>query len=165
MGSIRNVGMTTTLGELPPDLETCHQLIRELLVSLTEQTHLNDKLQHQLEQLLRQRHGRKTRDDRAPLNSCFSLVRSWRPRKPRLPKPRLPKPRLRPTRRQLRLRRAQPRRMGTAASRCRRACHVGPVLHESPPSSFPVPTAAPCGPGSVRRSASSSSMSRPAWSS
>src|SRR5258708_21723389 len=52
--------MTTTPGELPPDLETCHQLIRELLESLAEQTHLNEKLQHQLEQLLRQRYGRKT---------------------------------------------------------------------------------------------------------
>ena len=52
--------MTTTLDELPPDLETCHQLIRELLESLAEQTYLNEKLQHQLEQLLRQRYGRKT---------------------------------------------------------------------------------------------------------
>src|SRR5690242_7236910 len=60
MGSIRNDGMTTTPGELPPDLDTCHQLIRELLDSLAEQTHLNEKLQHQLEQLLRQRYGRKT---------------------------------------------------------------------------------------------------------
>src|SRR5574340_662450 len=50
----------TTPGELPPDLETCHQLIRELLDSLAEQTHLNEKLHHQLEQLLRQRYGRKT---------------------------------------------------------------------------------------------------------
>src|SRR4029077_10364533 len=60
MGSIRIHGMTTTLGELPPDLDACHQLIRELLESLAEQTHLNEKLQHQLEQLLRQRYGRKT---------------------------------------------------------------------------------------------------------
>src|SRR3954469_10403078 len=60
MGSIRSDGMTTTLGELPPDLDACHQLIRELLGSLAEQAHLNEKLQHQLEQLLRQRYGRKT---------------------------------------------------------------------------------------------------------
>src|SRR5271157_2623588 len=52
--------MTTTLGELPSDLETCHQLIRELLESLAQQTHLSEKLQHQLEVLLRQRYGRKT---------------------------------------------------------------------------------------------------------
>jgi transposase len=60
MGSIRNDGMTTTLDELPADVETCHQLIRELLESLAQQTHLSEKLQHQLEQLLRQRYGRKT---------------------------------------------------------------------------------------------------------
>jgi len=60
MGSIRTLGMTTKPGELPPDLETCHQLIRELLESLAAQTHLNEKLQHQLEQLLRQRYGKKT---------------------------------------------------------------------------------------------------------
>jgi transposase len=51
--------MTTTPGELPTDLETCHQLIRELLESLSRQSYLNEKLQHQLEQLLRQRYGKK----------------------------------------------------------------------------------------------------------
>jgi transposase len=60
MGSSRNDGMTTTLDELPSDVETCHQLIRELLESLAQQTHLSAKLQHQLEQLLRQRYGRKS---------------------------------------------------------------------------------------------------------
>src|SRR3954453_20443687 len=44
---------------LPDDLETAHQLIRELLETLSQQIHLNAKLQHQLEQLLRQRYGRK----------------------------------------------------------------------------------------------------------
>ena len=38
----------------------CHQLIRELLKTLAQQTHLNDKLQHQLEQLLRRVYGRKS---------------------------------------------------------------------------------------------------------
>jgi transposase len=52
--------MTTATGELPDDLEACHQLIRELLRSLAEQAHLAGKLQHQLELLLRQRYGRKT---------------------------------------------------------------------------------------------------------
>lgn len=52
--------MTTATGELPTDLEACHQLIRELLQSLAEQAHLAEKLQHQLELLLRQRYGRKT---------------------------------------------------------------------------------------------------------
>jgi transposase len=45
---------------LPDDLETAHQLIRELLRTLAQQVHLNEKLQHQLEQLLRQRYGPKT---------------------------------------------------------------------------------------------------------
>src|SRR5437660_3365212 len=51
--------MITTAGPLPDDLETAHQLIRELLETLSQQIHLNAKLQHQLEQLLRQRYGRK----------------------------------------------------------------------------------------------------------
>jgi transposase len=51
--------MITLADPLPDDLETAHQLIRELLKTLAEQIHLNDKLQHQLEQLLRQRYGPK----------------------------------------------------------------------------------------------------------
>lgn len=46
--------------QLPDDLETAHQLIRELLATLHEQLHLNEKLQHQLEQLLRHRFGKKS---------------------------------------------------------------------------------------------------------
>ena len=45
---------------LPDDLEAAHRLIRELLATLRQQTHLNDKLQHQLEQLLRRLYGRKS---------------------------------------------------------------------------------------------------------
>ena len=45
---------------LPDDLETAHQFIRALLATLHQQTHLVDKLQHQLEQLLRQRFGKKS---------------------------------------------------------------------------------------------------------
>src|SRR3954452_13610234 len=53
---------------LPEDLETAHQLIRELLETLSQQLHLNAKLQHQLEQLLRHRYGRKSeRGDPAQL--------------------------------------------------------------------------------------------------
>src|SRR5882757_2102193 len=51
--------MITPADPLPDDLETAHQLIRELLETLSQQLHLNAKLQHQLEQLLRQRYGRK----------------------------------------------------------------------------------------------------------
>jgi transposase len=52
--------MVTLADPLPDDLETAHQLIRELLKSLGQQIHLNDKLQHQLEQLLRHRYGQKS---------------------------------------------------------------------------------------------------------
>jgi transposase len=52
--------MTTSCDELPTDLETCHQLIRQLLETLRQQTFLNDKLQHQLEQLLRRFYGHKS---------------------------------------------------------------------------------------------------------
>jgi transposase len=51
--------MITPADPLPDDLETAHQLIRELLETLSQQLHLNAKLQHQLEQLLRHRYGRK----------------------------------------------------------------------------------------------------------
>jgi transposase len=52
--------MITADDPLPDNLETAHQLIRELLATLGEQLHLNEKLQHQLEQLLRHRYGRKS---------------------------------------------------------------------------------------------------------
>ncbi|HEY1435511.1 MAG TPA: IS66 family transposase, partial [Thermoanaerobaculia bacterium] len=45
---------------LPDDLEAAHRLIRELLATLREQTHLNVSLQHQLEQLLRRLYGKKS---------------------------------------------------------------------------------------------------------
>ncbi len=52
--------MITAADPLPDDLETAHRLIRELLETLSQQLHLNAKLQHQLEQLLRHRYGRKS---------------------------------------------------------------------------------------------------------
>src|SRR3954453_9858813 len=52
--------MITAVDPLPDDLETAHPLIRELLETLGQQIHLNAKLQHQLEQLLRHRYGRKS---------------------------------------------------------------------------------------------------------
>jgi transposase len=45
---------------LPDDIEAAHRLIRQLLVTLHQQTQLNAKLQHQLEQLLRQIYGKKS---------------------------------------------------------------------------------------------------------
>ncbi len=52
--------MTTTPNELPDDLATAHELIRELAQTVHTQEHLIAKLQHQLEQLLRQRYGRRS---------------------------------------------------------------------------------------------------------
>src|SRR3954453_9641338 len=52
--------MTPSSDPLPDDIETAHQLIRELLETLGQQIYLNAKLQHQLEQLLRQRYGKKS---------------------------------------------------------------------------------------------------------
>ena len=51
--------MTHNDATLPGDLDTAHRQIRELVETLRQQTHLIAKLQHQLEQLLRQRYGRK----------------------------------------------------------------------------------------------------------
>jgi transposase len=45
---------------LPGDLDTAHRQIRELAETLRQQNQLIAKLQHQLEQLLRQRYGRKS---------------------------------------------------------------------------------------------------------
>jgi transposase len=45
---------------LPDDIESAHRLIRELLVRLHQQAHLNENLQHQLEQLLRRLYGKKS---------------------------------------------------------------------------------------------------------
>jgi hypothetical protein len=45
---------------LPDDIESAHRLIRELLVSLHQQAYLNEKLQHQLEKLLRRLDGKKS---------------------------------------------------------------------------------------------------------
>ncbi len=55
----RNNGMTTA-ESLPTDIETAHQLIRELLETLRQQTVLNEHLQHQLEKLLRRIYGPRT---------------------------------------------------------------------------------------------------------
>src|ERR1700679_1847143 len=52
--------MITPSDPLPDDLKAAHQLILELQATLGQQIHLNEKLQHQLEQLLRQRYGRKS---------------------------------------------------------------------------------------------------------
>lgn len=52
--------MAGPLDELPKDLATSHELIRELAKTVHTQGHLIAKLQHQLEQLLRNRYGRRS---------------------------------------------------------------------------------------------------------
>ena len=59
--------MITLADPLPDDLETAHQLIRELLKTLAQQVHLNEKLQHQLKQLLRRATAQRERIDPAQL--------------------------------------------------------------------------------------------------
>jgi len=46
-------------GALPGDLAACHAMIAELVAAYAKEKALSEKLQHQLEQLLRQRYGRK----------------------------------------------------------------------------------------------------------
>ena len=123
--------MITLADPLPDDLEAAHQLIRELLKTLAQQVHLNEKLQHQLEQLLRQRYGPKGSGSTRP-SSCSSPGRSWsRPSPRRHP--------LRPRSRPRRPLRVRPRRRATDASRCRRACPAVPVLHDVPPEQRTCP--------------------------
>ena len=52
--------MTQHAATLPNDLDTAHRQIRELVETLRQQVALNEKLQHQIEQLLRQRYGQKS---------------------------------------------------------------------------------------------------------
>jgi transposase len=52
--------MTHPTATLPNDIDTAHRQIRELAETLRQQVVLNQKLQHQLEQLLRQRYGQKS---------------------------------------------------------------------------------------------------------
>lgn len=77
--------MITAGAPIPHDLDTVHQLIRELLATLGEQIHLNEKLQHQLEQLLRHCFGRKTERPRSRLRSALRLSQCWVPERHRTP--------------------------------------------------------------------------------
>ena len=144
-------GMITLADPLPDDLETAHQLIRELLKSLAQQVHLNDKLQHQLEQLLRQRYGPKTEriDPAQLLLFAREILAQAEP---------APAPARHPSRTRRRLL-VPPRRTATAASRCRRACPARRSSMTSRPSGAPAPTAAPSAPASARTSANSSNTS------
>src|SRR3954462_14945986 len=122
--------MTTTACDLPDDLATAHELIRELAKRVHTQGHLIAKLQHQLEQLLRHRFGRKSEKlDPAQLllfarEILAELGAAPAPSPPGRPGPRAgpPGPGPRGGRRpRSRRRRRRRRRRATAASPCRRA--------------------------------------------
>ena len=74
---------------LPDDIEAAHRLIRELLATLRQQTHLNDKLQHQLEQLLRRLYGKKseTLDPNQLLLFAREILEAAGPETPPQPEP------------------------------------------------------------------------------
>jgi transposase len=74
---------------LPDDIASAHRLIRELLATLSQQTHLNEKLQHQLEQLLRQIYGRKSEklDPNQLLLFAREIIEAAEPKPESAPKP------------------------------------------------------------------------------
>ena len=144
---------------LPDDLETAHQLIRELLATLGQQLHLNAKLQHQLEQLLRQRYGRKgERVDPAQL-LLFAQEILAQAEADTEPKPE-PTPQSDPVLEPTPPPRApQPRKKGHGRKPLPASLPRQPVVHDVPPNNSRAPTAAPCGVASARKSASSSNTS------
>src|SRR4051794_31563936 len=128
-------GMITPADQLPDDLETAHQLIRELLETLGQQIHLNAKLQHQLEQLLRHRYGRKSeRVDPAQL-LLFAQKTLPRPEPKPAPDPDpAPAPDPTPPASAPRRKKKAHARKPLPASLLRK-----PVLHDVPPEQLPCP--------------------------
>src|SRR5205807_2267944 len=131
--------MITLADPLPDDLETAHQLIRELLETLAQQLHLNAKLQHQLEQLLRQRYGRKTEQvDPAQLllfaQEILAQAAADTEPKPE-PTPQgdpVPEPTPPP-------RAPQPRKKGHGRKPLPASLPRKPVVHDVPPEQLPCP--------------------------
>jgi transposase len=68
--------------KLPDDIQLCHQMINELMSELEKKDKLTEKLQHQLEQLLRHRYGQ--RSDRVNPNqpALFDLGKPKQPETP-----------------------------------------------------------------------------------
>jgi transposase len=113
---------------LPDDIEAAHRLIRELLATLREQTHLNANLQHQLEQLLRKLYGRKSEklDPNPLLLFARAILEAGGPEITREPEPVTPAPPKRPIQGH--------GRKPLPASLPRRT-----VLHDVPPEQRPCP--------------------------
>ena len=150
--------MTTTPGELPTDLETCHQLIRELLESLSRQSHLNEKLQHQLEQLLRRIYGRKS--EKLDPNQLLLFAREILEATGVDPAAALPAADAQPVESD-----GQPdstKKNGHGRKPLPKGLERAARSTTSPLNNSRVPTAVPSVPASARRSASNSNSNRPA---
>ena len=132
--------MITPADPLPDDLETAHQLIRELLETLGQQLHLNAKLQHQLEQLLRQRYGRKSErvDPAQLLLFAQEILAQAEPEPTPQPDP-VPEPPPPPGA-------PQPKKKGHGRKPLPASLPRKPVLHDVPPEQLPCPDC-----GTVRR--------------
>src|SRR3954447_24226229 len=134
--------MITAADPLPDDLETAHQLIRELLETLSQQLHLNAKLQHQLEQLLRQRYGRKSErvDPAQLLLFAQEILAQAEPEPEPTPQPEAvpesPPPPGAP----------QPKKKGHGRKPLPASLPRKPVLHDVPPEQLSCPDC-----GTVRR--------------
>jgi transposase len=123
--------MITPADPLPDDLETAHQLIRELLATLGQQIHLNQKLQHQLEQLLRHRYGRKgERVDPAQLLLFAQEILAQAEPPPR-PEP-VPEPTPPPSA-------PKPKKDGHGRKPLPARLPRKPVVHDVPPEELPCP--------------------------
>jgi transposase len=125
--------MITPADPLPADLETAHQLIRELLETLGQQIHLNAKLQHQLEELLRQRYGRKSErvDPAQLLLFAQEILARAEPEPTPQPDP-VPQPTPSPSA-------PQPKKKGHGRKPLPASLPRKPVMHDVPPEERPCP--------------------------
>src|SRR5271157_4381230 len=127
--------MITPADPLPDDIETAHQLIRELLETLGQQIPLNAKLQHQLEQLPRQRYGRKSdRVDPAQLLLFAREILAEAEAEPEpTPQPEsVPEPTPPPSA-------PQPKTKGHGRKPLPASLPRKPVVHDVPPEQLPCP--------------------------
>ena len=113
---------------LPDDLAGAHRLIRELLTTLRQQTHLNEKLQHQLEQLLRQIYGRKSEklDPNQLLLFASEALAAAEPERETMPEAETPAPAKRP-------------RQGHGRKPLPASLPRKRVVHDIPPEQRPCP--------------------------
>jgi transposase len=113
---------------LPDDIETAHQLVRELLATLRQQTDLNEPLRHQLEQLLRRTCGRESEklDPNQLLLRAPEVPEAAGPEAPPGPEPAAPSPTKPPT-------------QGHGRKPLPAGLPRKPIVHEVPPQERPCP--------------------------